>query len=130
MSEMTDCPPIKHNPVRPGTKTVQEQQFVRVILNRIDAELSLAPSFLVFPTFAAIEGCRCTRFDALIIGGSVAKGFARPDYDGGYVDGKIINQAYLEELADKGNEPSRAAFHGAFVAYSPSKPRRLHLVYD
>ena len=91
-----------------------------------------------------------TRFDALIIGGSVAKGFARPDsdvdflivatddefnrrraqddlfinrrdlcdYDGGYVDGKIINRAYLGELADKGNEPSRAAFEGAFLAYS------------
>lgn len=91
-----------------------------------------------------------TRFDALIIGGSVAKGFARPDsdvdflivatddefeqrrkqhdlfinrtdlcdYDGGFVDGKIINHAYLEELADKGNEPSRAAFQGAFAAYS------------
>jgi predicted nucleotidyltransferase len=90
------------------------------------------------------------RFDALIIGGSVAKGFARADsdvdflivatddefdrrkakddlfinrtdlcdYDGGYVDGKIINRAYLEALADKGNEPSRAAFVGAFAAYS------------
>ena len=91
-----------------------------------------------------------TRFDALIIGGSVAKGFARPDsdvdflivatddefkrrsaksdffinrtdlcdYDGGYVDGKIVDYAYLEALADKGNEPSRAAFEGAFAAYS------------
>lgn len=91
-----------------------------------------------------------TRFDALIVGGSVAKGFARPDsdvdflivatddefsrrratsnlfinrtdlcdYDGGYVDGKIIDYAYLEALADKGNEPSRAAFEGAFAAYS------------
>ena len=89
-------------------------------------------------------------FTALIIGGSVAKGCARPDsdvdflivatdeefnrrrtesdffinridlcdYDGGYVDGKIINLSYLEELADKGNEPSRAAFEGAFIAYS------------
>ncbi len=91
-----------------------------------------------------------TRFDALIIAGSVAKGFARPDsdvdfliiatddefkrrsaksdffinrtdlcdYDGGYVDGKIIDYAYLEALADMGNEPSRAAFEGAFAAYS------------
>ena len=82
-----------------------------------------------------------TRFSALIIGGSVAKGFARPDsdvdflivatddefnrrrkqndlfinrkdlcdYEGGYVDGKIISHAFLEEVADKGNEPSRAA---------------------
>lgn len=90
------------------------------------------------------------RFTALIIGGSVAKGCARPDsdvdflivatdaefsqrrakgdlfinrtdlcdYDGGYVDGKIISHAYLEALAEKGNEPSRAAFEGAFAAYS------------
>jgi predicted nucleotidyltransferase len=93
------------------------------------------------------------RFNALIIGGSVAKGFARPDsdvdflivatddefnrrrmqddlfinrtdlcdYDGGYVDGKIVNHAYLEELADKGNEPSRAAFEGAFAAWAASQ---------
>ncbi len=40
------------------------------------------------------------------------------DYDGGYVDGKIINLSYLEKLADRGNEPSRAAFEGAFAAYS------------
>ncbi len=89
-------------------------------------------------------------FPALIIGGSVAKGWARPDsdvdflivtteaeferrlaagdlfinrkdlcdYEGGYVDGKIISLSFLQELADKGNEPSRAAFEGAFAAYS------------
>jgi len=89
-------------------------------------------------------------FRGLIIGGSVAKGFARDDsdvdflivatddvfeqrlaardlfinrtdlcdYDGGFVDGKIINLAFLEDLAEKGNEPSRAAFEGAFAAYS------------
>ncbi len=91
-----------------------------------------------------------TRFLGLIIGGSVAKGYARDDsdvdfmivagdaefekrlaardlfinrrdlcdYDGGYVDGKIINLAFLEDVAEKGNEPSRAAFEGAFVACS------------
>lgn len=103
-----------------------------------------------------------TRFDALIIGGSVAKGFARPDsgvdflivatddefnrrktqddlfinrtdlcdYDGGYVDGKIINYSYLERLADKGNEPSRAAFDGAFAGYSnlPDLEALLHQI--
>ncbi len=90
------------------------------------------------------------RFSALIIGGSVAKGCARPDsdvdflivatddefdqrrrgndlfinrsdltdYANGYVDGKIINHRYLQELADNGNEPSRAAFEGAFAPYS------------
>ncbi|MGB5335363.1 MAG: nucleotidyltransferase domain-containing protein [Woeseiaceae bacterium] len=89
-------------------------------------------------------------FRGLIIGGSVAKGYARDDsdvdfliiatdeefdrrmaardlfinrrdlcdYAGGFVDGKIINLAYLEDLAEKGNEPSRAAFLGAFAAYS------------
>ena len=89
-------------------------------------------------------------FPALIIGGSVAKGFARADsdvdfmivatdesferrskardlfinrsdlcdYEGGYVDGKIINLQFLRDVAAKGNEPSRAAFHGTFAAYS------------
>ncbi len=90
------------------------------------------------------------RFTALIIGGSVAKGFARDDsdvdfmivatddefeqrsatadlfinrtdlcdYEGGYVDGKIINRRFLDDVAAKGNEPSRAAFEGAFTAFS------------
>lgn len=92
-------------------------------------------------------------FPALIIGGSVAKGWARPDsdvdflivtteaefdrrrrsstpgdlfinrkdlcdYEGGYVDGKIISVSFLEKLAQSGNEPSRAAFNSAFLAYS------------
>ncbi len=90
------------------------------------------------------------RFLALVIGGSVAKGYARADsdvdflivatddefekrkaardlfinrrdlcdYEGGYVDGKIINLSFLEAVSEKGNEPSRAAFEGAFAAYS------------
>ncbi len=89
-------------------------------------------------------------FPALIIGGSVAKGYARADsdvdfmivatdeaferrlaardlfinrtdlcdYEGGYVDGKIISTRFLHKLAERGNEPSRAAFEGAFLAYS------------
>ena len=53
------------------------------------------------------------------------------DYDGGYVDGKIINLRYLEELADRGNEPSRAAFEGAIVAFSaiPDLQSLLHRIY-
>ena len=89
-------------------------------------------------------------FLGLIIGGSVAKGYARDDsdvdfmiiatdeaferrlaardlfinrtdlcdYDGGFVDGKIISLQFLEDVAEKGNEPSRAAFEGTFAAYS------------
>jgi len=89
------------------------------------------------------------RFVALIIGGSVAKGYARADsdvdfmivatdpefarrdaaddlfinrrdlcdYEGGFVDGKVIDLAYLRDVAGFGNEPSRAAFQGAFTAF-------------
>ncbi|MDW3193913.1 MAG: nucleotidyltransferase domain-containing protein [Cytophagales bacterium] len=89
-------------------------------------------------------------FQAIIIGGSVAKGCARDDsdvdfmivatekefqkrfqnndlfinrtdltdYPGGFVDGKIVDMAYLKKVLDDGNEPSRAAFDGAFTPYS------------
>lgn len=89
-------------------------------------------------------------YRAVIIGGSVAKGYARDDsdvdflivatdeaferhrarrdlfinrtdlcdYEGGFVDGKIINLEFLTDLAEKGNEPSRAALERAFTAYS------------
>ena len=39
------------------------------------------------------------------------------DYSGGYVDGKIIDIAYLRAAAERGNEPTRAAFIGAFTAF-------------
>lgn len=89
-------------------------------------------------------------FLALLIGGSVAKGLAKPDsdidfmlvatdeefarranvnnlqyvshdltdYPGGYVDGKIINMAFLREVASHGSEPARWAFSGAIILYS------------
>ncbi|NLX08165.1 MAG: nucleotidyltransferase domain-containing protein [Chloroflexi bacterium] len=89
-------------------------------------------------------------FLALIIGGSIVKGFARPDsdvdfmlvatpdeyarrvehnafqyvsqdftdYEGGYVDGKVIDVAFLRDAADHGSEPARSAFDGAIVAYT------------
>jgi hypothetical protein len=40
------------------------------------------------------------------------------DYPGGYVDGKIVNFAFLEEVADRGSEPARSAFENVIVAYS------------
>lgn len=40
------------------------------------------------------------------------------DYPSGYVDGKIVNLQYLKAAAERGNEVTRAAFNGAFVAYS------------
>ncbi len=93
------------------------------------------------------------RFMGLIIGGSVAKGYARADsdidfmmvatdkefeqrraksnlfinrtdltdYEGGFVDGKIVSMEYLKLVQQKGNEPTRAAFDGAFVAFSKIK---------
>ena len=40
------------------------------------------------------------------------------DYPGGYVDGKIVDVAFLEEVADRGSEPARSAFEKVIVAYS------------
>ncbi len=40
------------------------------------------------------------------------------DYPGGYVDGKIVNVAFLEEVADRGSEPARSAFENVIIAYS------------
>lgn len=40
------------------------------------------------------------------------------DYPGGYVDGKIINLGFIEEVASCGSEPARFAFQGAYPAYS------------
>ena len=89
-------------------------------------------------------------FLALIVGGSIARGWEKEDsdvdilllatddeyahrlpdralhyftrdfcdYPGGYVDGKILNLAFLKEVAERGSEPGRAAFKGAILAYS------------
>ncbi len=91
-----------------------------------------------------------SHFLALLIGGSLVKGFGNEssdvdfvliatdeeyvrrqatraltyyttdlcDYPGGYVDGKIVNVAFLEEVADRGSEPARSAFEQVIVAYS------------
>lgn len=40
------------------------------------------------------------------------------DYPGGYVDGEIVDVQFLRDVAERGSEPARAAFKGAFVAYS------------
>lgn len=40
------------------------------------------------------------------------------DYPGGYVDGKIVNVAFLEEVAARGSEPARSAFENVIVSYS------------
>jgi predicted nucleotidyltransferase len=52
------------------------------------------------------------------------------DYPGGYVDGKIVNVAFLEEVADRGSEPARSAFENVIVAYSqlPQLADLLHCI--
>lgn len=89
-------------------------------------------------------------FLALIIGGSIVKGLARPDsdvdfmlvaapdeyarrvqenafqyfsldftdYEGGYVDGKVIDIAFLRDAAERGSEPTRSAFANAIIPFS------------
>lgn len=39
------------------------------------------------------------------------------DYPGGYVDGKIHDKAYLRAVAERGNEPTRAAFKDIIIAF-------------
>jgi hypothetical protein len=89
------------------------------------------------------------RFLALLIGGSIAKGFASEasdvdimlvateeefqkrtttddllyftrdfcDYPDGYVDGKVIDIAFMREVAEIGSETARSAFVGVTVAF-------------
>jgi len=40
------------------------------------------------------------------------------DYPGGYIDGKYVTMDYLRAAADRGNEITRAAFHGTYVAHA------------
>jgi Domain of unknown function (DUF4037) len=40
------------------------------------------------------------------------------DYEGGYVDAKYIDRAFLRAVAQRGSEPARSAFLGAIVAWS------------
>lgn len=99
-------------------------------------------------------------FSALIIGGSIARGFERDnsdvdiilvaspeemarrhpqndyhyfstefcDYPGGYIDGKVVDIEFLEEVAHHGSEPARSAFTGAFIACS--RITRLQALLD
>jgi hypothetical protein len=87
---------------------------------------------------------------ALILGGSLAHGFARPDsdvdvmivvgdeayalrqrsghmqffdrelctYGAGYVDGKYLRPAFVQQVAECGSEPARFAFQDAQVLFS------------
>ncbi len=40
------------------------------------------------------------------------------DYEGGYLDGKVIALSFIDEVASHGSEPARWAFEDAFVAFS------------
>lgn len=40
------------------------------------------------------------------------------DYPGGYIDGKIVDLAFVRDVADRGSEVARSAFAGAWIAYS------------
>jgi predicted nucleotidyltransferase len=40
------------------------------------------------------------------------------EYEGGYLDGKVIGLAFIDEVARSGSEPARWAFEDAFVAFA------------
>jgi Domain of unknown function (DUF4037) len=50
------------------------------------------------------------------------------DYEGGYIDAKYVDRAFLEAVVERGSEPARSAFLGAFVAWStdPSIEALVH----
>lgn len=52
------------------------------------------------------------------------------DYPQGYVDGKIIDRRYLRAAAERGNEPTRAAFTDAVIPYcsDPEIERLVRLI--
>jgi hypothetical protein len=94
-----------------------------------------------------VAGAR-DRFQAVVLTGSLAQGRARPDsdldcyvvvteeeyaeravrydlahtepcnYEGGYVDGKVVSRRVLEAAAERGSEPTRASFRDAQVLFS------------
>ena len=50
------------------------------------------------------------------------------DYEGGYVDAKYVDRAFLEAVVERGSEAARSAFLGAIVAWStdPSIDALVH----
>lgn len=40
------------------------------------------------------------------------------DYPEGYIDGKVVDLQFLKTVAERGSEPARDAFNGAWIAYS------------
>jgi Nucleotidyltransferase domain len=40
------------------------------------------------------------------------------DFEGGYLDGKVITLGFIDEVAERGSEPARWAFEDAFIAFS------------
>lgn len=99
---------------------------------------------------------------ALLLGGSIAHGFARPDSDvdllivvsdeeharrrdagrlhdwsaegcdwtGGYVEGKVLSESFLAQVAERGSEAARFAFEDARVLFSrlPDLEDRLRAI--
>jgi predicted nucleotidyltransferase len=124
--------PGSHNPI-PNEWNKDMEEYHRLALDRLRERFREDP-----------------RYPALIVGGSIVKGLARPDsdidamfvatdeefercrrarqhlfmsgdftdYEGGYVDGKIINLQFLRDVADHGSEPARSAFLSAILLYS------------
>ncbi|MFX1489172.1 MAG: nucleotidyltransferase domain-containing protein [Promethearchaeota archaeon] len=40
------------------------------------------------------------------------------DYQGGYIDGKVVDLQFLKDVAERGSEPARDAFRDSWIAYS------------
>lgn len=40
------------------------------------------------------------------------------EYPGGFIDGRIINFDFIKQAGERGDEPTRASFNNAFIAFS------------
>ena len=105
----------------------------REVIEQLTAQFRDDPRFLALIVAGSIaHGWECdgSDVDIILVATDEEYGLRRAErafsyfsrdfcnYPGGYVDGKIVDLAFLREVAEKGSEPARAAFAGTWCAYS------------
>ena len=104
-----------------GTMTFGLQTNERDSFEILDRAFDGGLEFVDTATDEEFERCRQERQHLLM-----SSEFT--DYEGGYLDGKIVNLQFLRDVADHGSEPARSAFTGAILVYSriPEVEQLIH----